>query len=134
MDVVYEALDQNETIISETYYHIVQKHCRKNCLSLVSRKVVLFLHNNARTRIDQVIQEKVTELILEDLPHHPHFLDFTPSDYHFFRLFDVLGLGWGGNPNLLIAKELKSIVNASLLRNTSNFYVQEINSLVNKLD
>ena len=69
--VYHEVLNQNETVNAEKYcrkLEALHKHLQKKRPSLVNRRVVLLLRDNARPRIARVTQEKIMALNMEVLP------------------------------------------------------------------
>ena len=42
-----------------------------------------------RPAISRTMQQKLTQLNVEVLPHPPHSPDRSPTDYHFFQVLDL---------------------------------------------
>lgn len=84
----YEMLNHNQTVTAEKYSS--QLEDLKNALSrkrpsLLNRKGVVLLHDNARPHTARLTQEKIMSFNWEVLPHPPYSPDLAPSDYHVFR-------------------------------------------------
>jgi [histone H3]-lysine36 N-dimethyltransferase SETMAR len=56
--------------------------------SLVNRRKVLFLQDNARPHVAKNAREKIMQLGWELLPHPPYSPDLSPSGYHLFLSLD----------------------------------------------
>lgn len=93
--IYFELLDPNTTITSEVYcYQLmqVQEALMSKRPSLVNRKGVILLHDNARPHVAKMTKQKIEDLEWEVLPHPPYSPDLAPTDYHLFRsLHDYLG-------------------------------------------
>lgn len=84
----FELLPKNSTITAAFYAQqlvrvhkaLVHKHP-----ALVTRKGIVFLHDNARPHVAKLSRDKIKELGWEVLPHPPYSPDIAPSDYHLFR-------------------------------------------------
>jgi len=53
--------------------------------SLVNRKGVILLHDNARPHSAKMTREKITDLNYEVLKHPLYSPDLAPSDYYLFK-------------------------------------------------
>jgi [histone H3]-lysine36 N-dimethyltransferase SETMAR len=86
--VHHELLPANRTLNSKTYCEqldrveqaLIQKHP-----SLVNRKGVLILQDNARPHVSKETRQKMEQLKWELLPHPPYSPDIAPSDFHLFQ-------------------------------------------------
>jgi [histone H3]-lysine36 N-dimethyltransferase SETMAR len=86
--IYWELLQSNNTVTSEVYctqLERVQQELLKSRASLVNRKGVILLHDNARPHVSNMTQQKIAQLGWEVLPHPPYSPDLAPSDYHLFR-------------------------------------------------
>ena len=84
----YSFLESGESITAESYSRelaICHKKLQEKCPSLVNRKGVILLHDNARPHIGKVTQKKLSDLDIEVLPHPPYSPDLSPTDYHIFK-------------------------------------------------
>lgn len=89
--VHYELLKAGQTITASVYcsqLEKVQQVLKKKQPSLVNRKRVAYLHDNARPHVARETHQKLTDLGWEVLPHPPYSPDVAPTDYHLFRSLD----------------------------------------------
>lgn len=89
--VHYEFLETGQTITGNLYceqLQRVQAALIQKQPSLINRKKVVFLQDNARPHTARVTREKISELGWETLPHPPYSPDISPSDYHLFLSLD----------------------------------------------
>ncbi|KOC66780.1 Histone-lysine N-methyltransferase SETMAR, partial [Habropoda laboriosa] len=63
----------------------VQQQLQIKRPSLVNRRGVLYLHDNARPHVATETQKKVSDLKRELIPHPPYSPDLTPTDFHLFQ-------------------------------------------------
>ena len=57
-------------------------------LALVNRMDPILLHDNAQPHVIQPMLQKLNEFGYKILPHLPYSLDFSPTDYCFFKHLD----------------------------------------------
>jgi [histone H3]-lysine36 N-dimethyltransferase SETMAR len=84
----WELLQSNQTVTSDVYctqLDRVQQELLKSHASLVNRKGVILLQDNARAHVSTQTKNKISELGWEILPHAPYSPDMSPTDYHIFR-------------------------------------------------
>ena len=89
--VHYELLPMGQTVTGDLYsqqLERVQQALRQKEPALVNRKGVLFLHDNARPHVTQVVWDTIQQLGWETLCHPPYSPDLAPSDYHLFHSLD----------------------------------------------
>jgi histone-lysine N-methyltransferase SETMAR len=86
--VYFDILEPNTTITAERYsYQLekVQEALREKRPTLVNRRGVVLLHDNAKPHTAKITMAKIKELDWEVLPHPAYSPDLAPSDYHLFR-------------------------------------------------
>lgn len=84
----YSFLKQGETITSDKYCSEIEIMYKKLCIkqpSLVNRKRIILLHDNARPHVAKKTLQKLIDLNIETLRHPPYSPDLSPTDYHFFK-------------------------------------------------
>jgi histone-lysine N-methyltransferase SETMAR len=84
-------LNDGETINAEKYcleLNVVRQKLAEKQPSLVNRKGVLLLHDNARPHIARMTYQKLLEIKFETLPHPPYSPDLSPTDFHLFKHLD----------------------------------------------
>lgn len=89
--VHYEILKQGQTINASLYSTQLQRVHEKLLAirpSMVTRRGVLYLHDNAKPHTAKLTQEKLKQLGWEVLPHPPYSPDIAPCDYYLFRSLD----------------------------------------------
>ena len=127
----FELLPRNATMTARLYVdqldRLNQSLSRKHP-SLVNRKGVLFLHDNARPHVAKVTREKIKDLSWEVLPHPPYSPDLAPSDFHLFRslqnhLADI---------NFVDEESLKNDLSAFFASKPPNFYRRGIEALASR--
>lgn len=87
----FSFLNAGETITSDKYCSEIELMHQKLCIkqpSLVNRKGVILLHDNARPHVSMKTLKKLSELNIEVLQHPPYSPDLAPTDYHFFKHLD----------------------------------------------
>jgi len=87
----YEFLVTGRTITSGLYceqLQRVQEALIKKQPSLINRKKVIFLQDNAKPHTAKISREKISELGWDLLPHPPYSPDISPTDYHLFLALD----------------------------------------------
>ena len=86
--VHYELLPTGQMITGDLYLQqleqVQQALCQKKP-ALVNRYGVLFLHDNTRPHVAQVVRDTIQQLGWETLCHPPYSPDLTPTDYHLFH-------------------------------------------------
>lgn len=131
--VYHEVLNQNETVNAEKYcrqLEALHKNLQKKRPSLVNRKGVLLLHDNARPHIARVTQEKIMALNMEVLPHPPYSPDLAPSDYHLFRSLQHFLEG----KQFINCEEVKTDIECFFASKPEEFYARGIKNLPNRWD
>ncbi|KOC71283.1 Histone-lysine N-methyltransferase SETMAR, partial [Habropoda laboriosa] len=63
----------------------VQQQLQIKRPSLVNRKGVLHLHDNARPHVATATQQKISNLKWKLIPHPPYSPDMAPTDFHLFQ-------------------------------------------------
>ncbi|KFD53199.1 hypothetical protein M514_05909 [Trichuris suis] len=58
--------------------------------ALTNRRKVDLLHYNARQHASSITHDKLDECGIDCLHYPPYSAELFPTDYHFFRAFDVL--------------------------------------------
>ena len=89
--VHYELLPTGQTVTAVLYsqqLERVQQALQQKEPALVNRKVVLFLHDNARPHIARLARDTIQRLRWETLCHPPYSPDLAPTDYHLFHSLD----------------------------------------------
>ena len=89
--VHYELLPTGQTITGDLcsqQLERVQPVLRQKESALVSRKGVLFFHDNARPHVARVVRDTIQHLGWETLYHPPYSPDLAPTDYHLFHSLD----------------------------------------------
>ena len=84
----FEVLEMGQTVTSDIYCQQLdrlQQALITKRPSLVNRKGVVLLHDNARPHTARLTQQKIRSLGWDVLPHPPYSPDIAPSDYHLFR-------------------------------------------------
>lgn len=84
----WEILPKNTTVTAAIYadpLSRVQAALIQKQPSLVNRKGVILLHDNARPHVAKLTHAKIVQLQWEVLPHAPYSPDLAPSNYHLFR-------------------------------------------------
>ena len=84
----WELLPPKQTVTSVVYCEQLDRVHHKlveSRPSLVNRKGVILLHDNARPHVSNMTQDKICELGWEVLSHPPYSPDMAPTDYHLFR-------------------------------------------------
>lgn len=124
-------LPRGQTITSNVYCHEIdsvhQKLIQRRA-SLVNRKGVLLLHDNARPHVALETQRKLHEVNWEALPHPPYSPDISPCDYFLFlSLSNFLA-----NKRFGSEDELKNEVNLFFESKDQNFYSHGMYLLVER--
>lgn len=84
-------LKPGESITAEKYcseLDVVRQKLAIKQPSLVNRKGVLLLHDNARPHVSRMTFAKLQEIKFETIPHPAYSPDLSPTDYHFFKHLD----------------------------------------------
>ncbi|GFS84617.1 histone-lysine N-methyltransferase SETMAR [Trichonephila clavipes] len=63
-------------------WNVYNRHCIRR--SMVNRKGVLYLHDNARPHVALVAKNTIQRLVWKTLYHPPYSPDLAPLDYHLF--------------------------------------------------
>ena len=87
----YSFLNPGETITSEKYtQQINEMHQKLQCPqpSLINRKVLILLYDNAQPYITQPMAQKLNEVGYKALHRPPCSPDLSPTNYHFFKYLD----------------------------------------------
>ena len=87
----YSFLNPGETITSEKYtQQINEMHQKLQCPqpSLINRKGLILLHDNAQLYITQPMAQKLNEVGYKALHRPPCSPDLSPTNYHFFKYLD----------------------------------------------
>ena len=66
----------------------MQQALRQKEPALVNSKGVLFVHDNAKLHVAQVVRDTIQQLGWETLCHPPYSPDLAPTDYHLFHSLD----------------------------------------------
>ncbi|UYV67770.1 hypothetical protein LAZ67_5001931 [Cordylochernes scorpioides] len=61
--------------------------------SLVNRKGVILLHDNARPHSSFTTQQKIDQLGYEVLAYPPYSPELSPTDFHFFKHLNIYFYG-----------------------------------------
>lgn len=89
--VHYSFLEPGETITADKYCSELEQMHQKLSIqqpSLVNRKGILLLHDNARPHVSKKTLQKLSELNIEVLKHPPYSPDLAPTDFHLFKHLD----------------------------------------------
>jgi histone-lysine N-methyltransferase SETMAR len=85
--IYFELLDINQTVTADVYSQQLQRLNEVLLLkrpALANQKGVILLHDNSRSHVAKLTQQKIEQLGWEVLPHPPWSPDLSPSDYHLF--------------------------------------------------
>ena len=96
--------------------------------TLVNRKGVILLHNNARPHVAKLVDEKIMQLGWEVLAHPPYSPDLAPSDYHLFRSLQH----HLREKSYTEEDDIKMDIQSFLDSKSPSFYESGINKLVEK--
>jgi histone-lysine N-methyltransferase SETMAR len=83
----FDLLDINETITADVYSQQLQRLNEvllQKRSTLANQKDVILLHDNSRSHVAKLTQQKIEQLGWEVLPHPPWSPDLSPTDYHLF--------------------------------------------------
>ncbi|GFW98500.1 histone-lysine N-methyltransferase SETMAR [Trichonephila clavipes] len=89
--VHYELLPTGQTVTVDLYsqqLERIQQALHQKEPTLVNRKGVLLLHDNARLHVVRVARNTIQRLGWETLCHPPYSPDLAPSYYHLFHSLD----------------------------------------------
>ena len=92
---------------------------------LVNRDRPILLHDNARPHIANRTQLKILELDLETIDHLPYSPDLSPTDYHFFRNWDIFLQGKIFNSQQAVENAFRTFIGSR----SPDFYAKGINEL-----
>lgn len=84
----YELLKPGNTVTAEVYCQQIERLNEKLKVkrpSLINRKGVVLLHDNARPHTAKITKKKNSDLNFDELKHPPYSPDLAPSDYYLFR-------------------------------------------------
>lgn len=127
----FSLLEEGQTVNSDKYCSEIEIMHKKLCIkqpSLVNRKGIILLHDNARPHVAKKTSQKLTDLKIETLPHPPYSPDLSPTDYHFFKHFD----------NFLVKKiiadreDVKMAISEFIDSRETNFFANGILKLVSR--
>ena len=126
--IYHEVLQSNETINAERYCRQLKellKNLNDKRPSLVNRRGVLLLHDNARPHIAKQTQAKIFELDMEVLSKPPYLPDLAPLDYHLFRSLQYFLDG----KQFKTRDDVKTNIESFFSNKPEDFYNRGINSL-----
>jgi len=89
--VHYELIPPGKTITADLYLQQLQRvhrALRQKKPTLVNRKDVLVLHDNAKSHVAKRTRETLQQLGWESLCHAPYSPDLAPTDYNLFHSVD----------------------------------------------
>ena len=124
-------LQSGQTIIAEWYINELQtvhKKLKKEAPSLVNRKGVILLHDNARPHDAKQTLLKIGELKFETLLHPAYSPDLSPTDFHFFKHLDHFLSG----KNYRDEEQVKKAFDEFIASRTDTFYKEGLEDLVNR--
>ena len=127
----HELLPTNTTITATLYRDQLGRVVTKLVIqrpSLVNRKRVNLLHDNARPHVAKMAHEKIVQLGWEVLPHPPYPPDLAPSDHYLFQ--SLQQQLW--TKNFENYDELKTFLNTFLNSKSTSIYRNGIEMLVGK--
>ncbi|UYV78571.1 hypothetical protein LAZ67_16002036 [Cordylochernes scorpioides] len=96
--------------------------------SLVNRKGVILLHDNARSQSSFTKQQIIAQLNYEALAHPPYSPDLSPTDIHFFKHLDYSFHG----KQLINRRDLENAFLDLLTSRQPNFYENGIKMLLSR--
>lgn len=107
--IFIDYLEKGRTITGEYYKCLLDRlaHEIGQKRPHLSRKKVLFHHDNAPVHTARVVTEKVKELRFEMVPHPPYSPDLAPSDFHLFPNLKK----WLGGQRFFCDSEVRDAVN-----------------------
>ncbi len=124
-------LPRGQTINSTVYcsqIDIVHQKLLQRRASLVNRKGVLLLHDNARPHVSLETQRKLQSVKWEVLPHPPYSPDISPCDYYLFLSLSNFLCDKRFNSE----EEVKTEVDLFFSSKNPNFYSRGMNLLVER--
>lgn len=124
-------LPRGQTITSDIYcaqITTVHQKLLENQASLVNRKGVLLLHDNARPHVAIKTREKLKEVGWEILPHPPYSPDISPTDYHLFLALS----NFLANQCFTNDDQVKTALDRFFSSKNQEFYSRGMNSLVER--
>ena len=124
-------LQSNETINAERYCRQLEKllkNLNDKRPSLVNRKGILLLHDNARPHIAKQTQAKILELYMKVLSHPPYLPDLAPSDYHLFRSLQH----FLDSKRFKTRNDVKTNIESFFSNKPEDFYSRGMNNLPDK--
>ena len=148
--IPFEFLNCNQTLNanlnSQQLQHSHENLLRK-CPTLVNRRNVAFLYDNAKPPSARITQEKILDLTWSIPLHPPYSPDLTPNDFHRFFLYKMFWMTknflkkimwkclWktssaGSRLNFPREESSSNLINGKTrLKKTANVLLIEMNSL-----
>ncbi|CAK9804076.1 Histone-lysine N-methyltransferase SETMAR [Anthophora quadrimaculata] len=123
--VHHEYLKVGQTLTVNLYSEKLQKvqeKLKQKQPSLVNRRGILFLQDNARPRTAASLREKIMQFGWELLPHPPYSPDLSPTNYHLFLSLDNHMRGKKFINDTAIKEEVSQFLNSK----DSQFYANGI--------
>ena len=103
--IYHQVLQSSETINAERYCRQLEellKNFNDKRPSLVNRRGVLLLHDNARPHIAKQTQAEILELDMEVLSHPPYSPDLAPSQTIIFSgLCNIFSMANNSKPEMM---------------------------------
>lgn len=127
----YKFLKAGETITSEKYcseLEVALEKLKEMVPSLVNRKGVIILQDNARPHVSSLTMHKLNQLNIEMLPHPPYSPDLSPTDFHFFKHVDY----FIRNKTFADQRSVENSFQEFLQSTTPDFYKYGINQLISR--
>jgi transposase len=124
-------LQSGLTITSDRYINElekVHKKLTKEAASLVKRKGVILLHDNARPHVAKQTLLKIRDLKLETLLHPDYSPDLSPTDFHFFKHLDHFLSG----KYFCDEDQVKKAFDEFIASRSDTFYKDGFDDLVNR--
>lgn len=127
----YSLLKPAEIITAESYCRQIDtmhKKLGKKQPYLLNRHGPIILHDNARPYKALRTIDKLTSLKYEILPHPPYSPDFSPTDYHLFRHYELFLRGKVYSDQNELIKGFEDFIKSK----TEEFYTNGIYDLPNR--
>lgn len=124
-------LPRGQTISADVYcaqIATVDQKLQETRASLVNRKGILLLHDNARPHVAIKTRDKLKEVGWEILPHPPYSPDISPTDYHLFRSLS----NFLANQHFTNDNDVRIELDRFFASKNSDFYSRGMNSLVDR--